>query len=135
LHNNKGDFIPVNIAGVDDTLFSDTLFGHVKGAFTGAERETPGLIKKAAMGTLFLDEIGDLELASQVKLLRLFQESEYYPLGLNTKENAHAWIIAATNSVLEKKVEAGLFRKDLYYRLIHCIAIPPLRERKQDIPL
>jgi len=126
----------VNVAGLDDNLFSDTLFGHKKGAFTGAEQARKGMIERASGGILFLDEIGDLNLASQVKLLRLLQEGEYYPVGSDTPKRINARIIAATHQNLLTKKENGEFRNDLYYRLkIHHVNIPPLRERKQDIAL
>lgn len=131
----KGAFVPVNVAGLDDNLFADTLFGHVAGAFTGAHRARKGLIEKAAAGTLFLDEIGDLSPASQVKLLRLLQEREYFPLGQDQVRRSDARIIVATNADLESRQEAGNFRKDLYYRLLtHHIQIPPLKERLDDLP-
>jgi DNA-binding NtrC family response regulator len=130
-----GKFVAVNAAGLDDTVFSDTLFGHVKGAFTGADIPRAGLIEQAAEGTLFLDEIGDLTPASQVKLLRLLQEGEYFPLGSDTSRSAKTRIIAATNQRLAMLLEQGRFRKDLNYRLqTHRIYIPPLRERLDDIP-
>jgi len=132
----KGRFVAVNIAGLDDTVFSDTLFGHVKGAFTGAESPRGGLIEQADGGTLFLDEIGDLAPASQVKLLRLLQEGEYFALGSDAARPANARIIAATNQRLAELLDLGRFRKDLNYRLqTHRIYIPPLRERLDDIPL
>ncbi len=132
----KGNFVAVNVAGLDDNVFSDTLFGHVKGAFTGANRVRSGLIEQAAGGTLFLDEIGDLNHASQVKLLRLLQEGEYMPLGEDTTRNSDARIVAATNQNLSTLQKEGRFRKDLSYRLrTHRIYIPPLRERTDDIPL
>jgi len=127
--------ISINLAGVDDTVFSDTLFGHVRGAFTGAEEIRSGLLEEAADGTLFLDEIGDLPPTSQIKLLRLLQENEYYPVGGDKPKQSRARIISATNYDLHKKVEKGEFRRDLFYRLkTHCVHIPPLRERKEDIP-
>ena len=132
----KGKFVAVNAAGLDDTVFSDTFFGHVKGAFTGADTTRNGLIEQANGGTLFLDEIGDLSQASQVKLLRLLQEGEYYPLGSDTPRKAKTRIIAATNQDLSEYLREGRFRKDLNYRLrTHRIYIPPLRERLDDIPL
>lgn len=132
----KGEFVAVNAAGLDDTVFSDTLFGHVKGAFTGADTPRCGLIEQARDGTLFLDEIGDLTQASQVKLLRLLQEGEYLPLGSDEPKLANARIIAATNQNLATLQQTGGFRKDLNYRLrTHRIYIPPLRERLDDIPL
>lgn len=136
LSDRKGDFVAVNIAGLDDTVFSDTLFGHVKGAYTGAERERDGLVARAAGGTLFLDEIGDLEEAAQVKLLRLLQEQEYYPLGSDRQMRTDARIVVATNLSLPARIKEGRFRKDLYYRLRgHQITILPLRERLDDIPI
>jgi DNA-binding NtrC family response regulator len=131
-----GKFVPVNVSGLDDTMFSDTLFGHTKGAFTGADSARKGLIEQAAGGTLFLDEIGDLEMMSQVKLLRLLQEEEFYPLGADKPEKLRARIITATNADLRAKQHDGLFRKDLYYRLMaHHIELPPLRDRLEDLPL
>lgn len=132
----KGDFVSVNVAGLDDAMFSDTLFGHKKGAFTGAEQQRDGLIGKAAGGTLFLDEIGDLSPHSQVKLLRLLQGQEYYPLGSDVLKFTDARIILATNHNLRQLMEQKKFRRDLYYRLCtYQIDIPPLRERLEDIPL
>ncbi|MFO7766046.1 MAG: sigma-54 dependent transcriptional regulator [Pelovirga sp.] len=129
-------WIAVNAAGLDDMVFSDTLFGHVKGAFTGADQPRKGMIEEAADGILFLDEIGDLAPASQVKLLRLLQEGEYYPLGSDKQRRVRARFLFATNQNLKEKVDQGAFRKDLYYRLCaHLIEIPPLRERREDLPL
>jgi DNA-binding NtrC family response regulator len=136
LSGRRGSLVAVNVAGLDDTTFSDTLFGHKRGAFTGADRLRHGLIEKAADGTLFLDEIGDLHPASQVKLLRLLQEREYYPLGADVPKLTNARIIVATNHDLAALQEAEKFRADLYYRLLlHRINVPPLRERRDDIPL
>ncbi|MBF0378321.1 MAG: sigma-54-dependent Fis family transcriptional regulator [Desulfamplus sp.] len=133
----RGEFVAVDLSGLDDTLFADTLFGHAKGAYTGADSNRSGLIEKAAGGTIFLDEIGDLSKVSQVKLLRLLQEGIYYPLGADTPKKCKARIITATNKELNKMAGMdGEFRMDLYYRLsTHLIVIPPLRERKEDIPL
>jgi PAS domain S-box-containing protein len=132
----QGLFVPINAAGLDDSLFSDTLFGHVRGAFTGADRDHPGLVQRAAGGTLFLDEIGDLSLESQVKLLRLLQEREYYALGAGKPSASDARFLFATCHDLFGRVREGLFRQDLYYRLqSHSLTIPPLRERPGDIPL
>ncbi|MHB1399641.1 MAG: sigma-54-dependent transcriptional regulator [Trichloromonadaceae bacterium] len=132
----RGPWVPVNVAGVDDNVFSDTLFGHVRGAFTGADRARAGMIETAAGGTLFLDEIGDLSPVSQVKLLRLLQEKEYMPLGSDKAMELKARIVVATNVNLESKQKSGVFRKDLYFRLCtHHIEIPPLRERPEDIPV
>lgn len=129
-------YVAVNAAGLDDMMFSDTLFGHEPGAFTGAERARKGMIEQAANGTLFLDEIGDLTNGSQVKLLRLLQEGEYYPLGSDRQKKTSARIIAATNQNLEEKIERGTFRRDLFFRLkTHRVHIPPLRERREDISL
>jgi DNA-binding NtrC family response regulator len=132
----EGRFIPVNIAGLDDTMFSDTLFGHKKGAFSGAEYDREGIIAQASAGVLLLDEIGDLKESSQVKLLRLLEDKKYYPLGSDVPKKSDARIIACSNKDLKKAVEKGEFRKDLYYRLSgHFIYVPPLRERTEDIPL
>ncbi len=132
----RGKFVPVNIAGLDDNMFSDTLFGHKKGAFTGADQARSGLITKAAGGTLFLDEIGDLSELSQVKLLRLLQEQEYYPVGSDIPLVSDSRIVAATNRNLREMAEAKTFRNDLYFRLCsHQVLVPPLRERGEDIPL
>ncbi|MDO3377583.1 sigma-54-dependent transcriptional regulator [Geoalkalibacter halelectricus] len=132
----KGKLVAVNAAGLDDQAFSDSLFGHVRGAFTGADRDRAGLVEKAAGGTLFLDEIGDLNTASQVKLLRLLQEGEFFPLGSDTLKRVKVRMLFATNQDLAVKKVAGEFRRDLYYRLCtHHLHIPPLRERTEDIPL
>ena len=136
LSGRVGEFVAVNIAAFDDSVFADTLFGHVRGAFTSADKSRKGLVEKAGGGTLFFDEIGDLSLTSQVKLLRLLQEQEYSPVGSDIVKNANIRIIASTHrdlSVLKKK---GLFREDLYYRLVtHHVHLPPLRERPDDIEL
>jgi DNA-binding NtrC family response regulator len=131
-----GRFVAVNVAGLDDTVFSDTLFGHRKGAFTGADSARRGLIEQAAEGTLFLDEIGDLVNAAQIKLLRLLQEHEYYPLGSDEPGISSARILAATNADLQERVASGVIRKDLYYRLMtHHVEVPPLRDRPEDFPV
>lgn len=132
----RGDFVPVNVAGLDDQVFSDTLFGHKKGAFTDAFQSRSGLVEKAAGGTLFLDEIGDLSHSSQIKLLRLLQENEYYSLGSDVPQKSEIRVVASTNAAIEKLRDSENFRKDLFFRLyIHHIHIPPLRERLDDIPL
>ena len=132
----RGPLVSVNVAGLDDNVFADTLFGHVKGAFTGANDVRSGMIEQAAEGTLFLDEIGDLSPASQVKLLRLLQEGEYFPLGSDKPKRLRARIVIATHQDLAARHAAGAFRKDLFYRLrTHHVHIPPLREREEDIPL
>jgi DNA-binding NtrC family response regulator len=136
LSNRKGNFVPINVAGLDDNVFADTLFGHKKGAFTGADQARGGLIEQASGGTLFLDEIGDLSALSQVKLLRLLQDGEFFPLGSDITKHSDARVVVATNQDLQILQESGKFRKDLYYRLCaHHIHIPPLRERKEDLPL
>lgn len=136
LSPGPGELVAVNVAGLDDTMFSDSLFGHTKGAFTGAEQAREGLITQAAQGTLFLDEIGDLAATSQVKLLRLLQEGTYYPLGADRPSKSTARIVVATNYDVVQHVNGGLFRKDLYYRLrSHHLHIPALRERQEDLPL
>ncbi len=133
LSGNFGQFVAVDIAGLDDTMFSDTLFGHKRGAFTGAEIDRKGLIEEASNGTLFLDEIGDLKAESQVKLLRLIQEGQYYPLGYDIAKVSNARLILATNKELRNNER---FRKDLFFRMeAHQIEIPPLRERMDDVPL
>jgi len=137
-HSSSGskNLVVVNVSGLDDQLFTDTLFGHKKGAFTGAASHRDGLIVQADGGTLFLDEIGDLSTPSQVKLLRLIQEREYYPLGSDLPQKTDCRIITATNRDIKALLKEGKFRKDLYYRFMaHQIYIPPLRERKDDIPL
>jgi two-component system, NtrC family, response regulator HydG len=132
----SGEYVALNAAGLDDNMFSDTLFGHKKGAFTGADQTRDGLITRASGGTLFLDEIGDLNEMSQVKLLRLLQEQEYYPVGSDFAKKGNARIVLATNRDLQGMIVTGKFRNDLYYRLCgHRIHLPPLRERLDDIPL
>jgi DNA-binding NtrC family response regulator len=136
LSRRKGAFVAVNVAGLDDNVFADTLFGHKKGAFTGAEQARGGLLEQAAGGTLFLDEIGDLSHASQVKLLRLLQDGEYFPLGSDLAKRSDARVVVATNQDLNTLQTSGGFRKDLYYRLCdHHLHVPPLRERMEDLPL
>ncbi|MDR2574496.1 MAG: sigma-54 dependent transcriptional regulator [Desulfovibrio sp.] len=134
LSGRSGPLVALNAAGLDDTVFTDTLFGHVRGAFTGADGARAGLAEEAAEGTLFLDEIGDLSISSQIKLLRLLQEREYYPLGSDRPKHLRARVIAATHADLAAREQAGLFRRDLYYRLcMHHVHVPPLRERPEDI--
>jgi len=132
----KEPFVPLNVAGLDELMFNDTLFGHKKGAFTGALESREGLIAKAQGGTLFLDEVGDMGHESQVKLLRLLQNQEYYRLGSDALITGDVRIIAASNHNFDTLLEQGRFRRDLYHRLRdHHIHIPPLRERREDIPL
>jgi DNA-binding NtrC family response regulator len=136
LSRRRGAFVPVNVAGLDDNVVADTLFGHKKGAFTGADQARGGLVEQAAGGTLFLDEIGDLSHPSQVKLLRLLQDGEYLPLGSDLAKRSDARIVVATNQDLDLLQSSGRFRKDLYYRLCdHQLRLPPLRERPEDLPL
>ncbi len=136
ISGRKGNFVAVNVAGLDDQMFSDTLFGHVKGAFSGADQRREGLLVQAAQGTIFLDEIGDLCETSQIKLLRLLQEGEYYPLGSDVTKRTDARMVIATHRDIRGMAKEGTFRSDLYYRLCaHQIKIPPLRERNDDIPL
>ncbi len=136
LSHRTGPFVPVNVAGLDDNVFADTLFGHRKGAFTGADQTRSGLVEQASGGTLFLDEIGDLSPASQVKLLRLSQDGEFFPLGSDVARRSDARVLVATNQDLEVLQSSGKFRKDLYYRLCaHHVHLPPLRERPEDLPL
>jgi len=134
--NYSGPFVAVSMPSIPKELVESELFGYKKGAFTGAEKDKSGLIEMATNGVLFLDEIGDLPLSLQPKFLRMLENSEYYPVGATEAKFSQTRIIAATNLDLEKKVKAGEFRKDLYYRLkVAHIHLPPLRERKQDIPL
>ena len=136
LSNCRGPLVAVNVAGLDDTVFADTLFGHVRGAFTGADQTRRGMIEEATDGTLFLDEIGDLSIASQVKLLRLLQEGEYFPLGSDRPKRLKARVIFATHQDLAVKQGTGAFRRDLYDRLCtHHVQVPSLRDRKGDLPL
>lgn len=132
----KGTFVAANIGGLDDALLADTLFGHVPGAYTHAEGRRQGLIEAAEEGTLFLDEIGDLSPASQVKLLRLLESGDFYPLGSDTIRRSTARIIAATHRDITDMVARGSFRSDLFFRLkSHLVELPPLRERKDDMTL
>jgi two-component system response regulator GlrR len=127
-------FVALNCAALPETLLESELFGHEKGAFTGALRSTRGLFTQAHGGTLFLDEIGDMPLATQSKLLRALQERQFYPVGGDSPIEVDVRVIVATNKDLQELVQKGLFRDDLFYR-IHVIPIqlPPLRERKEDI--
>jgi transcriptional regulator with PAS, ATPase and Fis domain len=128
--------VAVNVAGLDDNMFSDSLFGHKKGAYTGATESRKGFLQQASGGTILLDEIGDLTAVSQVKLLRLLETREFYPLGSDLAMISNARIVVATNKNLREAVGSGEFRKDLYYRLsAHEVRLPALRERKGDLPL
>jgi DNA-binding NtrC family response regulator len=136
LSGRSGAFVAVNMGGMDDTMFADTLFGHRRGAFTGAADLRPGLVLGASAGTLFLDEIGDLSPVSQVKLLRLLQDGDYYPLGCDQPKYSTARVVAATSADLGRLKAGGRFRKDLFYRLnAHLVELPPLRDRRGDLPL
>jgi two-component system, NtrC family, response regulator GlrR len=128
-------FVAINCAAIPETLLESALFGHEKGAFTGAVRSTKGLFAQAHEGSLFLDEIGDMPLTLQVKLLRVLQERQFYPIGSERSVEVDVRIIVATQKDLEAQVKDGPFREDLFYR-IHVIPItlPPLRERKEEIP-
>jgi DNA-binding NtrC family response regulator len=135
-HGAGKPFVPVDCASLAPTLIESELFGHVKGAFTGAHRPSDGLLAAAGSGTVFLDEIGDLPLDLQAKLLRALQEKEVRPLGGNHAVPIRARILAATHQDLHAMAEQGKFRRDLYYRLnVVKITLPPLRERREDIPL
>jgi len=128
-------FIKVNCAALPEGLLESELFGFERGAFTGAERKKRGKFDLAHQGVIFLDEIGDMTLALQAKLLHVLQSGEFSPLGSEKEVRSDAWVIAATNQELEKKIKERLFREDLYYRLSTIkIHIPPLRNRPEDIP-
>jgi two-component system response regulator AtoC len=127
--------VPINCGGIPETLLESELFGHVKGAFTGADRHHRGLFEEAGEGTIFLDEIGELPLSLQVKILRVLQENEIRPVGGNETRKVKARVIAATSRNLEEEVSRGAFRDDLFYRLkVMPIHLPPLREHPEDIP-
>ena len=132
----NGPFIAVNCASLTDTLLESELFGHVKGAFTGAIRDKPGLFQAAHGGTLLLDEVGDISTALQHRLLRVLQEKEVLPVGDVKAKKVDVRILAATHRNLEEETSAGRFREDLYYRLnVFKVEVPPLRDRPADIPL
>jgi len=136
--SNRRDapLVTVNCGALPDTLLESELFGYKAGAFTDARKDKPGRFALAEKGTIFLDEIGDISPALQVRLLRVLQEKEYEPLGGVSPVKADVRVIAATNKSLDKLVEEGKFRRDLYYRVnVVKITLPPLRERKEDIPL
>jgi transcriptional regulator with PAS, ATPase and Fis domain len=129
-------FLPVNCGALPETLLESLLFGHMKGSFTGAFANQEGLFEKARGGTIFLDEIGEIPQHLQVKLLRALEAKEILPIGSTTPRHIDVRVLAATNRNLQKEVESGRFREDLYYRLnIMEIHIPPLCERPEDIPL
>lgn len=131
-----GPFIPVNCAAIPENLFESEIFGHEKGAFTGADRKRRGKFELAHEGTLFLDEIGDLSPENQARLLRVLERGAYHPVGAEKESHADVRILAATNRNLQQAIHQGQFRQDLYYRLCGIeIKLPPLRLRPSDIPL
>ena len=132
----NGRFLPINCGALPETLLESELFGYKRGAFTGATQDKVGLLKSADKGTLFLDEIGEMPLQLQVKLLRALQERECYPVGSNDPVRFDVRLLCATNRDLEQEVREGRFREELLYRInVISIPLPPLRERKDDIPL
>ncbi len=135
-NRSKQPMVKTNCAAIPDSLLESELFGYLKGAFTGADRDKPGRFKMADGGTIFLDEIGDLPLSLQAKLLRVIEDKEFYPLGGRSTITVDVRIVSATNRDLKKLVAEGLFRKDLFYRLnVVNIDIPPLSSRRDDLPL
>jgi DNA-binding NtrC family response regulator len=137
IHEQSGGerFLAVNCAAIPNDLLENQLFGHRKGAFTGADRDQPGVFVHAGEGTVFLDEIADLSLATQAKLLRAIEQKEIMPVGANEPVRVEARIIAATNRGLAAEVQGGRFREDLFYRLnVVTLQLPPLRDRREDIP-
>ena len=136
-HSARKDhvFLPINCSAIPETLLESQLFGHTKGAFTGAAGAHDGLFQRARGGTVFLDEIGELPLPLQAKLLRVVEEKEILPLGATTPVTVDVRLLAATNRDLKQEVESGRFREDLYYRLhVIGLSLPPLRDRREDIP-
>ncbi len=135
-HRSRGPFIKVNCAAIPGDLLESELFGYERGAFTGADREKPGKFELANGGVIFLDEIGDMPLSLQSKLLQVLQDNEFCRLGGRREIKVDVWVISATNHDLEEDIKEGNFREDLFYRLnIIKIQVPPLRERREDIPL
>ncbi|KFE59555.1 Type IV fimbriae expression regulatory protein PilR [Hyalangium minutum] len=129
-------FLPVNCAAINEGVLESELFGHIKGAFTGAQTDRSGILVSAGEGTVFLDEIGEVPMSTQVKLLRVLQERRVKPVGSSTEVPFNARVVAATNKRLEVEVKAGRFREDLLYRLnVITVDLPPLRDRTGDIPL
>jgi DNA-binding NtrC family response regulator len=135
-HRSEQPFVAVNCGAIPEQLLESELFGHVKGAYTGALRDRVGRFAAAAGGTLFLDEIGDMSPSLQTKLLRVLQEKTFESVGSNKTESVDVRIVAATNQNLQQRISEGAFREDLYFRLaVIPIEVPPLRERRDDIPL
>lgn len=133
---SRGPFVAINCGAIPESLLESQLFGHAKGSFTGADRDHPGFCRQAEGGTIFLDEIGETPHAIQVKLLRMLQEREIYPVGSNSPVKVNLRVVAATNRDLEDEVAQGNFRTDLYYRLnVIPLHLPALRERAEDVPL
>jgi two-component system response regulator HydG len=140
IHQNsrrgEGRFVAINCAGLTETLLEDELFGHTKGAYTGATGERPGRFEHADGGTLFLDEVGDMPLAMQAKLLRVLENGEVFRIGSNDPIKVNVRIISATNTDLQERVDNKEFREDLFFRIKGAtIHVPPLRRRREDIPL
>jgi transcriptional regulator with PAS, ATPase and Fis domain len=132
----RGPFVTENCGAIPDTLLESVLFGHRKGAFTGADRDRPGLFEVASGGTLFLDEIASMTQTMQTKLLRTLQEGVIRPLGGSAEKNVDVRIIAASNRNLASLVREGSFREDLYYRMnVVSVEVPPLRDRREDVPV
>ncbi len=135
MSEGSGRFVALNCAAIPHDLLENQLFGHRKGAFTGADRDSAGVFLHVGSGIVFLDEIGELPLATQAKLLRAIEQKEVLPVGANEPVRVEARVLAATNKDLWREVEAGRFREDLFYRLnVVCVHLPPLRERRDDIP-
>jgi transcriptional regulator with PAS, ATPase and Fis domain len=129
-------FVTVNCSAFNENLLDSELFGHMKGSFTGANRDKKGLFEVAHRGTLFLDEIGDMSPTMQVKLLRVLQEGTLTPVGSTDQKKVDVRVLAATNKNLKEMIEEGTFREDLYYRInVINLVVPPLRDRKEDIPV
>jgi two-component system, NtrC family, nitrogen regulation response regulator NtrX len=135
-HRRDGAFVEMNCAAIPEELIESELFGHVKGSFTGASEDKEGKFAQADGGTLFLDEVGDMSAKTQAKVLRVLEEQRFAPVGGNTSVKVDVRVIASTNKNLEKEIELGNFREDLYFRInVLPFQLPPLRERKEDIPV